>query len=82
MGPGAAVCFNGCPSTPGTPTLAATTGTLDQVQLDWTNLGAGVTYDVFASIAGCRSAFTKIANNFAGTSFTDTGAGNGVARAY
>jgi hypothetical protein len=80
--PGASICFNGCPTTPGTPTLTATPGTLDQVQLAWSNLGAGVTYDVFASIAGCRSAFTKIANNFTGTSFTDTGAGNGVARAY
>jgi hypothetical protein len=80
--PGASTCFNGCASTPGTPTLTATTGTLDQVQLAWTNLGAGVSYDVFASIAGCKSAFTKIANNISATSFTDTGAGNGVSRAH
>jgi hypothetical protein len=80
--PGASTCFAGCASTPGTPTLTATTGTTDQVQLAWTNLGAGVAYDVFASIAGCKSAFTKIANNTTATSLTDLGAGNGVARAY
>jgi trimeric autotransporter adhesin len=80
--PGTNTCFNGCPATPGTPALTATTGTPDQVALAWTNLGAGVTYDVFASIAGCKSAFTKIADNTPATSLTDTGAGNGVARAY
>jgi hypothetical protein len=80
--PGANTCFNGCSSTPGTPVLTATTGTADQVTLSWTNLGVGVTYDVFASIAGCKSAFTKIADNYASTSLTDLGAGNGVARAY
>jgi hypothetical protein len=79
--PGAATCFAGC-AAPAAPTVTLATGSTDQVQLSWTSLGAGIVYDVYASIEGCNSAFNRIANNVTGTTLTDFGAGNGVKRAY
>ncbi len=50
--------------------------------LSWTNSGGGVVYDVYRNELGCNSGFTKIANNVAGTSFTDTGVANGFTYYY
>lgn len=78
---GANVCFAGC-TPPVIPILSLATGTANQVQLNWTNSGAGVVYDVYKSEDGCNSGFIKIANDVAGTAFADGQAASQVAASY
>lgn len=78
--PGANVCFSGC-TPPTAPALALTPGDR-QTALSWTSSGAGVTYDVFRSEAGCGSSFIKIADSQAGTSYTDLAVANGSTYSY
>jgi hypothetical protein len=72
--PGANTCFAGC-TPPAVPTLTLTPGD-NQVQLSWTNSGAGVVYDVYRNDLGCNRGFARIADNLAATSFTDTTVAN------
>ncbi|HYN23175.1 MAG TPA: hypothetical protein VE078_19605, partial [Thermoanaerobaculia bacterium] len=78
--PGANVCFSGC-TPPVDPALALTPGDR-QVALSWPSSGAGVTYDVFRSEAGCGSGFMRIADSVADTSYTDLAVANGMTYSY
>ena len=72
--PGANVTFAAC-TIPSSPTLTLTP-TNNQMQLDWTNSGAGVVYDVYRNEATCNSGFTKIANDLAALSLNDPNVAN------
>lgn len=78
--PGANVCFSGC-TPPAEPTLSATPGT-SQVQLSWSDSGAGIVYDLYRSELGCGGGFIRIAQNLAGTALTDTSVAGGLTYSY
>ena len=71
-------CTSGC-TPPAKPTLTATPGD-NQVALSWT--GSSGVYDVYRNEAGCLAGFTKIANDVAATSYTDTAVSNGYTYYY
>jgi len=78
--PGANVCFSGC-TPPAVPALTVTPGT-GQVQLSWTNSGAGILYDLYRSELGCGSGFVRIADSLAGTAYTDPSVAGGLTYSY
>ena len=78
--PGANVCFAAC-TPPASPALSLTPGD-GQVALSWTGAGPGMVYDVFKSDLGCNSGFTRMANDAAATTLTDTSVANGLAYSY
>lgn len=78
--PGASVTFAAC-TPPPTPTLTLVPGD-DQVNLSWTNSGAGIVYDVYRNDLGCAHGMAKIANNVAGTSLVDTNVADDVTYSY
>ncbi|HEX3130562.1 MAG TPA: hypothetical protein VH394_24705 [Thermoanaerobaculia bacterium] len=75
---GASTTFAGC-TPPATPTVTLTPGN-NSVGLSWTSSGA--VYDVYRNEVGCNAGFTKIANDTASTSLTDTGVANGLTYFY
>jgi trimeric autotransporter adhesin len=78
--PGANVCFSGC-TPPDAPTLTVTPGT-GQVQLNWTDSGAGIVYDLYRSEIGCGSGFVRIADSLAATTYTDLSVAGGLSYSY
>lgn len=62
-------------SIPSNERSATVSPTTDRVNLAWTSLGAGFTYNVYrATVAGVYTAFSRVnAAPIAGTTFTDTG---------
>ncbi|HEX4960709.1 MAG TPA: hypothetical protein VF173_07705 [Thermoanaerobaculia bacterium] len=77
---GASTCFPGC-TAPANPVLTVTTDPSGHLEIDWPSQGAGVVFDVFHSVAGCKSAFTKATNDTSSTSVSVAGA-SGVTQAY
>ncbi|HEX2550873.1 MAG TPA: hypothetical protein VHK64_04705, partial [Nocardioidaceae bacterium] len=75
---GASTTFAGC-TPPATPTVTLTPGN-NSVGLSWTSSGS--VYDVYRNEVGCNAGFTKIANDTASTSLTDTGVANGLTYFY
>jgi hypothetical protein len=75
---GASTTFAGC-TPPATPTVTLTPGN-NSVGLSWTSSGA--VYDVYRNEVGCNAGFTKVANDTASTSLTDTGVANGLTYFY
>jgi hypothetical protein len=75
---GASTTFRGC-TPPATPTLTLTGGN-NQVGLSWTSSGS--VYDVYRNETGCNAGFTKIANDTASTSLTDSAVANGLTYFY
>jgi hypothetical protein len=76
----ATTCFSGC-AAPAVPALALTPGPR-QVQLDWTDLGAGVTYDLYRNETTCAGGFTRIAAAVSATTYTDTAVADGLTYNY
>jgi len=74
------ISFAGC-AAPTVPAMALTQGN-NSATVGWSNSGAGVVYDVFRNETGCSGAFTRIANDVAGFSFTDTGTANNTTYYY
>ncbi len=79
--PGANVTFAGC-AAPAVPALTLGGGIANQAAVSWTSSGTGIVYDVYRNELGCNSGFVKVANNVAGTSFTDNGVANGFTYYY
>ncbi|MEA2560329.1 MAG: hypothetical protein QOH06_1833 [Acidobacteriota bacterium] len=75
---GASTTFAGC-TPPATPSVSLSPGN-NSVGLSWSNSGA--VYDVYRNEVGCNAGFTKIANDTAATSLTDTGVANGLTYFY
>ena len=74
---GANTCFSGCtaPAAPGVTLTAGNNSVAVAVS------GTGVK-DIYRNELGCNNGFIKIANDFAGTTFTDTGVANGTTYFY
>src|SRR5690606_9951552 len=64
---------------PATPTLNVSAGN-NSASLSWS--GSSGVYDVYRNEAGCNAGFTKIANDVAATSYTDTAVANGFTYYY
>jgi hypothetical protein len=75
---GASTTFRGCPP-PATPSVTLTPGN-NSVGLSWS--GSSGVYDVYRNEVGCNAGFTKIVNDTASTSLTDTGVANGLTYFY
>ena len=77
---GATLTFSGC-TPPPTPTLTVVPSA-NQVSLSWTNSGVGYVYDVLRNESGCNAGFTKISNDLATTTLTDSAVSNGYTYYY
>ncbi len=75
--PGANVTFAGC-TPPATPTMTLAAG---DNSIAVTVAGSGV-FDVYRNEIGCDAGFTKIAEDFPGGTFHDTGVANGTTYYY
>ena len=75
---GASTTFAGC-AAPAAPSVTATAGN-NSVGLSWS--GSSGVYDVFRNETGCNAGFTKISNDNASTSFTDSAVANGLTYFY
>ncbi len=75
--PGANVTFAGCTAPP-VPSLAVAPS---DNSVAVTVNGTGV-FDIFRNEVGCNAAFTKIADDFAGGTFIDSGVANGTTYFY
>jgi hypothetical protein len=77
---GANTCFRGC-AQPAVPAVTLTGGD-NLAGLSWTSSGAGRIYDVYRNEMGCNAGFAKIADNVAGTTFSDNSVANGTTYFY
>jgi hypothetical protein len=75
--PGASTTFAGC-TPPAVPALGLAAG---DNSVAVTVTGTGV-FDIYRNEVGCNAGFTKIADDFAGGTLTDTGVANGTTYYY
>jgi trimeric autotransporter adhesin len=78
--PAAATCFAAC-APPAAPSVTLTPGHR-QVRLDWTDLGAGIVYDVYRNETSCNGSFTRIAAGLVGTAYSDGAVADGLPYNY
>jgi len=74
---GASLTFAGC-TPPAAPALTLTAGN-NSAGLSFTGTGP---FDVYRNETGCNAGFTKVANDVAGTSTTDSAVANGLTYFY